>query len=99
VKILDASGKTVRTLTQGATAAGSGSIAWDGMDDSGQTLPSGTYTFAVSGTDTSGNAIQGTTMVLGQVTGVDLSGSMPMLIVNGVKVPLTSIISVKEGSA
>ncbi len=98
VQILDGSGKTVRTLTQGATPAGSGSIVWDGQNDTGQTLPSGNYSFAVSGTDASGQTIQGTTTVQGQVTGVDLSGTTPILIVNGMSVPLTSIISVKGGS-
>jgi len=39
VQIQDANGNTVRTLTQGATAAGASSITWDGLSDSGQTLP------------------------------------------------------------
>ncbi len=98
VQIQDASGRTVRTLTQGTTQAGSGSIVWDGRNDTGQTLPTGTYSFVVSGADSSGQAIQGTTMVQGQVTGVDLSGTTPILIVNGMSVPLTSIVSVKGGS-
>ncbi len=98
VKIQDASGSTVRTLTQGATAAGSGSIAWDGKTDSGQTLPSGTYSFAVTGVDASGQTFTGTSMVQGTVTGMDLSGTSPLLIVNGMGVPLSYIVSVKGGS-
>jgi flagellar basal-body rod modification protein FlgD len=95
VQISDASGNTVRTLTQGATSAGAGSITWDGKDNSNNTLSSGTYSFAVSGIDASGQAIQGTPMVQGQVTGIKLDGTTPVLTVNGLDVPLTSIVQVQ----
>ncbi len=98
VKVQDASGSTVRTLTQGATSAGAGSLAWDGKTDSGQTLPSGTYSFSVSGVDASGQTFSGASMVQGTVTGMDLSGATPVLLVNGVNVPITSVVSVKGGS-
>jgi flagellar basal-body rod modification protein FlgD len=98
IQIQDASGNTVRTLTQGATAAGANSITWDGMNSTNQLLPSGKYGFTVSGVDASGQTIQGTTMVQGQVTGVDLSGDTPVLVVNGVNVPLSTVLSVKGGS-
>ncbi|HEX9022813.1 MAG TPA: FlgD immunoglobulin-like domain containing protein [Geobacteraceae bacterium] len=98
VQIRDANGNMVRTLTQGATAAGAGSITWDGKTDSGQTLPSGAYSFSVAGVDSSGQAVTGMTMVQGTVTGVDLSGATPVLAVNGVNVPITSVLSVKGGS-
>jgi flagellar basal-body rod modification protein FlgD len=98
VQIRDANGNAVRTLTQGATAAGVNNIAWDGMNASNQPMPSGIYSFGVSGIDASGQTMQGSTMVQGQVTGVDLSGDTPVLVVNGVNVPLSSILSVKGGS-
>jgi flagellar basal-body rod modification protein FlgD len=98
VEIKDASGKVVRTLTQGATAAGVSSMTWDGRGDANQVLPSGTYSFTVSGTDASGEKIQGTPMIQGQVTGVRLSGATLVLTVNGQDVPLSSVIEVKGGS-
>jgi flagellar basal-body rod modification protein FlgD len=98
VQIKDASGNTVRTLTQGATAAGVSSMAWDGKGDGGQVLPSGTYSFSVSGTDASGTKIDGTPMIQGQVTGVSMSGSTLVLTVNGMDVPLSSVVEVKGGS-
>jgi flagellar basal-body rod modification protein FlgD len=98
VQIKDASGKVVRTLTQGATAAGTSSMTWDGKSDGGQVLSSGTYSFTVSGTDASGGKIDGTPMIQGQVTGVRLSGSSLVLTVNGLDVPLSSIVEVKGGS-
>jgi flagellar basal-body rod modification protein FlgD len=98
VQIKDASGKIVRTLTQGATAAGVSSMTWDGRGDKDQVLPSGTYSFTVSGIDASGGKIQGTPMIQGKVSGVRLDGSTLVLTVNGLDVPLSSIVEVKGGS-
>ena len=98
VQIKDASGKVVRTLTQGATAAGNSSMTWDGRGDGDQVLPSGTYTFTVSGTDASGEKVEGIPMIMGQVSGVRLAGSTLVLTVNGLDVPLSSVVEVKGGS-
>ena len=95
VQISDANGNTVRTLTQGATAAGTNGVTWDGLNNSGQTLPTGTYSFSVSGLDANGQAIQGTSMIQGQVTSVNLTGTSPVLTVNGQDVPLTSVVEVQ----
>jgi flagellar basal-body rod modification protein FlgD len=98
LEIKDATGRTVRSLTQGATPAGADSISWDGKNDDGQTMQAGTYTFAVSGVDASGQTISGTPLFRGRVTGVNLEGDTPVLTVNGIYVPLTSVLEVKEGS-
>jgi flagellar basal-body rod modification protein FlgD len=98
LEIKDATGRTVRTLTQGATSAGVRSTTWDGMDDNGQPVPAGTYTFAVSGLDATGQAISATPLFRGRVSGVNLEGDTPVLTVNGIYVPLTSVLEVKEGS-
>lgn len=95
VQISDANGNIVNTLTQGATAAGTNSISWNGMNASNQPLPSGTYSFTVTGIDASGQAVTGTSMISGQVTGVNLSGKTPVLTVNGQNVPVSSVVQVK----
>jgi flagellar basal-body rod modification protein FlgD len=98
VQVKDATGRTVRTLTQGETSSGVNEINWDGMNDDGQPAPAGTYTFDVSGLDATGQAITGTPLFRGRVTGVNLEGDVPVLTVNGIYVPLTSVLEVKEGS-
>ncbi|MGF0242282.1 flagellar hook assembly protein FlgD [Rhodococcus sp. IEGM1300] len=50
LKITDADGKAVRTIDMGTQAAGNASFIWDGKNDAGETVPSGTYTFAASTT-------------------------------------------------
>jgi len=42
LRVIDLSGRVVRTLLSGA-AAPRGSVAWDGRDDSGNPVPSGSY--------------------------------------------------------
>jgi flagellar basal-body rod modification protein FlgD len=98
VQIKDSSGSTVRTLTQGQTAPGAASLVWDGRNDAGTALPSGTYTFAVKGVDSSGNTFTCETRTGGKVDGVSFSGSSPVLTVGGLEIPFSSLLSVKGGS-
>jgi len=95
IVIKDASGNIVRTLTQGQTASGDHSVAWDGRDNDNNPLPAGTYSFAVTGTDSSGNSLSATSMIQGTVDGVKLDGSAPVLTVAGVDVPLSYVLAVK----
>ncbi|KPA91028.1 MULTISPECIES: flagellar hook assembly protein FlgD [Pseudomonas] len=49
LKISDSTGKVVRTIDLGAqTAAGNVPFVWDGKDDSGTLLSSGTYSFSAT---------------------------------------------------
>jgi hypothetical protein len=43
LKVFDASGRLVRTLLDGTKGAGAWTLTWDGRDDAGRILPSGTY--------------------------------------------------------
>ncbi|AJE04347.1 flagellar hook assembly protein FlgD [Geobacter pickeringii] len=95
VGIADATGKTVRTITLGATAAGDGSLAWDGRDSSGNSLPSGSYTVTVTGINSDGTQFSGSPLLLGKVDGVTLEGSEPSITVSGISVPISKILSVK----
>lgn len=98
VTIKDAKGNTVKTLTQGQTAAGQGSLSWDGHDDSGNALPSGIYTFAVNGVDAGGATFACDTLLTGRVDGVSYSGASAVLTVSGREIPFSSIIGVKEAA-
>jgi flagellar basal-body rod modification protein FlgD len=98
IQIKDATGKTIRTINQGATSAGVRSVQWDGKDDNGQTVEAGKYSFDISGVDAAGQSITATPLFRGKVTGVNLEGDIPLLVVNGISVPLTSILEVKEVS-
>ncbi|KKA09086.1 flagellar basal body rod modification protein FlgD [Pseudomonas ogarae] len=50
VKIVDKDGKTVRTIDLGSQNAGNSAFIWDGKNDAGTTVESGTYSFTASTT-------------------------------------------------
>lgn len=97
VSIKDASGATVKTLAIGATAAGEGSIAWDGKNNAGAQLASGVYSFSVNSLDANGAAVASSGLVKGKVDGVDMSGTDPVLSIGGIKLNLTNVTSVSAG--
>lgn len=73
LKISDASGRVVRTMDLGAQDTGIVTPTWDGKDDSGNTMPDGKYTFAVTAKDQNGNAVTADALTYGQVGGVSYS--------------------------
>lgn len=50
ITVYDLSGRAVATVLSGTLNAGSGSVAFDGRDNSGNQLPSGCYTVVLTGT-------------------------------------------------
>lgn len=62
VQILNEAGVAVRTIEMGP-AAGYTNFAWDGLDDNGDALPSGTYQYKASGTVNGDNTAFATAIV------------------------------------
>ncbi len=75
---------------QGATTAGSHSFAWDGKNLNGDIQPDGLYTMTVSSTAKDGTSVATSVASKAQVSGVDLSGTSPQLVIGSSEVPLTS---------
>jgi flagellar basal-body rod modification protein FlgD len=94
ISITDAQGKTVRTFPIGAQPAGEHTLTWDGKDNTGATLPPGTYTVKVSAFDTQDKAVGVSTTVRGTVMSVDMTGSEPALTVGAVTVPVSAVMKV-----
>lgn len=57
VKIKDANGNVVRTLTQEGMAAGQNKLAWDGKDAQGMALANGNYTVEATATAADGKPV------------------------------------------
>lgn len=93
--VTDSSGNTVYSTT-GETASGSHTFSWDGTDNSGGTQSDGLYTLTVSSTSSSGSSVTTTVASTATVTGVDLSGSDPQLVIGTSEVPLSSATLVTE---
>lgn len=74
VTIKDASGNVVNTQNLGAQSAGTLHFTWDGADDSGNALATGTYSFSVAASK-AGTAVDATALTAGTVTAVTLASS------------------------
>jgi flagellar basal-body rod modification protein FlgD len=91
--IKDADGNVVysKTAATADNTAGTHDFKWDGTKNNGETASAGLYTLTVSATAADGTAIKTSIASKVGVTGVDLSGSSPQLIVGTGEVPLSSV--------
>ncbi len=98
VQVLDESGTVVRTLAVQGQKSGLHQIGFDGLNDAGRRLPSGSYTYRVQATDANGQAISGAVTGGGQVTGLSLEGSQLVLLIGEQRVPLASVVGITAGT-
>jgi len=97
VSIQNAAGQTIFTQTIAATA-GKNTFNWDGKLANGTASPDGPYKISVQAKDADGNAVNSTTTVNGVVSSIDMTGSEPLLTVNGAIVKLSDIKAVTQPS-
>ncbi|MER2266599.1 flagellar hook assembly protein FlgD [Methylobacterium oxalidis] len=95
ITILDAKGNIVGTQTKALTA-GAQSFTWNGRNSAGLSAAEGQYTIKVDAFDATGQSVAVDTAVSGKVTGVDLSGSEPVLTVGAARVPVSSVRSISN---
>lgn len=91
--IKNSSGQTVRTidLDSANLKIGDNDISWDGKDDNGESLSSGTYTFSVKAYSSSGSNLDANCYSQGKITAVRFKSEGTMLVINGVEVSLDAI--------
>ncbi|RYE09823.1 MAG: flagellar hook assembly protein FlgD [Hyphomicrobiales bacterium] len=97
LSIKDANGNTVYT-EQGALQAGAGTFEWNGKTNTGGTAPPGTYTISMTGTNAEGKNVPISTEFSGVVTGVDFTGTEPVLLIGTTRVNLSGITSIRSVS-
>ena len=96
VTIYDDAGNVVRTLN-GNTTKGLNTVSWDGKNERGETVGSGSYTFKVQATDKSGAALDATTYVSGKVSGIRFKADGAVFVIDGVEIPLSNILEIMQG--
>jgi len=96
VKIMDANGNVVRTLTAGDVPPGQASINWDGKDEEGKSLASGYYTVEISAVNGQGAPFAPSMFTEGTVTGVIYSEGSAYHKVNGLEIPMSSVVAVQQ---
>lgn len=103
VEVKNAAGKVVRTLKPDDQKSGDHTLTWDGKDDSGAQLPNGgVYTIAVTAKGADGKELKVTNIkgrTEGVVTSVDNSTGSPQVIVDGVAIPVDSVIAITAAAS
>ncbi|SDY93807.1 flagellar basal-body rod modification protein FlgD [Variovorax sp. YR634] len=69
IKIVDGTGKVVRTISAGSMTEGVNAVTWDGKDDTGAVVPAGAYRFTVEATNGSAT-VKATSLTFSQVAAV-----------------------------
>jgi flagellar basal-body rod modification protein FlgD len=95
VSIANSSGQTVYTGTV-PESAGNQKFTWNGIGSDGTQWPDGQYTLTASTTDGSGNSVGITTQVAGTVSGVNLTQTPPLLMINGQSYTINQIQSISN---
>ena len=95
VTIKNADGNVVYTEA-GQLQAGAGQFTWDGKDTQGNTMAPGTYSITMQGTNAEGKMVNISTETTGAVTGVDFTGSEPVLMIGTARVNLSGVTSVRQ---
>ncbi len=90
INIRDKTGAVVFSENRNLTA-GNQSYVWNGRNASGQQLPDGDYTIAVTAKDQAGKDVSISTEVQGVVDSVDLTQDPPLLFVGGQSFTLAKI--------
>jgi len=88
-------GQVVQTATINLNQ-GENNYTWDGRTSSGSTAPDGLYSISVDAKAANGNAVNVSTLVKGMVTGVDITGSEPLLTVGDTQIKLASVTSINQ---
>ena len=97
VTITSSAGTTAYTGTV-ALNSGTQGFSWNGVGNSGQTWPDGTYTMTISATSANGQPVTVSTQVQGVVTAVNINQNPPTLTVSGQNVPISQIQSLSNGT-
>ena len=93
--IIGSNGVTVYSETR-SISQGIGEFSWNGQTDEGGVAPNDAYTLSVRATDEAGDPTYVETGRFGMVTGVDMQGGTPVLMVDGQEVRLEDVISVRH---
>ena len=97
LRILDADGQAVRTLTETNPEAGNASLLWDGKDSEGRHVPAGTYHVVPTAVNGQGDSVDISAALAGTVLGVRYEEGRPILVLEGGEAPLSGVTRVSQG--
>ena len=81
ISIYDSNGSEIKKINIGAQDAKEYDVPWDGMDESGNLVEDGIYTFEVLAKNDAGKYVSVNTYTTGEVTGVTFEYGIPCLMI------------------
>ena len=99
VRIVSESGSVVKTevLGKDVLKGGENTYTWNGQDQSGNQMSAGNYRVEITRAEDNGVFETIDTIVSGKATGANLTGTDPLILVNGAEIPFNSIRYVNNG--
>lgn len=98
LRIRNAEGETVRSITMKAMPKGENSFSWNGQDEKGNATPAGEYQFFIDADATNGKKLAVKTDFEGVITGVNYSNEGPVLLVGNQSVKLKDVKKIIDPS-
>lgn len=96
-RIVDANGRTVRTIPLGSRSAGALAVTWDGKTDAGGTAPAGNYQLKIDAKAADGSPVDTTQDVSGVVQKVSFDKGYPELLLDsGALAPISDLVAVES---
>jgi flagellar basal-body rod modification protein FlgD len=96
VNVYGPDGSVVKTMDVGPLSAGDQTLSWDSTDQEGKQMPDGVYGFEVLALDAGEAVVDATTFATGPVTAVKYENGTARLMVEGVEIPMSSVVQVME---
>ena len=94
IQITDSSGVLVRTMDLGARQSGAQECQWDGRDNAGNVAADGSYTYAITASDSQGAPVAADTYTTGVVTGVVFKDGVTNLDLGGQLIALADVLEI-----
>ena len=96
IKIYDEDGELVREIELEDMTAGKHEFQWEPVDEDGNNLPDGTYTFSVTGTNSDGDSIEATTYSSYKVAEVEYKdGDLTLITEDGSELLYSQVASIR----
>lgn len=96
VEIVNQDGTAVRTIKVPSASAGDNKVEWDGRDNRGNNVPIGDYQVKITGTALGTGLLTAVPMAIGRIDGISFENGNPVLIMNGRKVPFSSVVQILD---
>lgn len=99
ITITDSEGKTIKTITVGRQSSGRHKVEWDGLDENGNPVKPGNYSFDVAAVGSESEKVEAAYLVKGKITGVTYESGYPELMIGDIRFTLGAIVTVDDDGA